>query len=131
MNGRTAAAAANYPTARFWILGPGSEPVRITLRPGQSLEWCEYSRHEEGWSSSHERWTYSIAQAGQPARIVRESESDGTDCDGRMSTEHEGHATLDQLRTNAALLSSFGLLFPTWTEDDHSQRDYAAERAGY
>ena len=42
-------------TARFWIWNNG--PVKLTIRPGQTLRHTSFSEDEEGWSSREDEWT--------------------------------------------------------------------------
>jgi hypothetical protein len=124
------------PNARFleWINGA---EVKITLRPGQKLEWNWYSRHEEGWSSGGQLWRHD------GDRVTNESFSDGTDCDGRMSSSIENEALLTELAIElkrsdwvsgpdgGLIEKPYTIIRPNWTEVSHRQRDYAAEAAGY
>lgn len=65
--------------------------------------------HEEGWSSETVR--YWMDEHGF---VFCESDSDGCDCDGRLSRHWEG------------MWNGRG-----WITLDRSQRDYAAEAMGY
>lgn len=99
--------------ARFTVLHSGSEVV-LTLRPEQSLSWDHYENHDEGWSSTWTIWRY------RDGKLQLEQATDGTDCDGRLST----HVEL------VAVVPASGA-FPHWDEVNSGQRDYAAEAAGY
>jgi hypothetical protein len=105
---------------RFWEYCNGS-PVRLTLKPGKSLRWWHGERHEEGWSSEGIVWTYTDED------VRRQINTDGTDCDGRLSTHNVQRAELHQL--NARTVE--GTAFPDWHMVEQSQRDYTAEAMGY
>lgn len=95
--------------ARFWVFENGGW-VKLTLRPDQSLSWYSYSRHEEGYSSIGITWTH------EGSRILRESVTDGRDCDGRHGYSQEDACDLD-------LLASV----PSYT-DDHDHRGWLIHR---
>ena len=107
--------------ARLWIHYRGS-PARITVQPGKAVELAGYQSHEEGWSS----WRDTYEVIGDT--IERYSESDGTDCDGRLSTEDTSVVNLDSLQVYGPV---DGVLWPAWERLTASQRDYTAEAAGY
>ena len=75
----------------------------------EPLEFSGGGPHEEGWSSYCER--YWMDEHGF---VFSTSESDGCDCDGRLSRHWEG-------MWNGR----------TWIEMASGQRDYNAEAAGY
>ena len=45
------------PNARFWVF-KHTGPVKLTLRPGQTLHHYHGERTEEGWTSTAESWFY-------------------------------------------------------------------------
>lgn len=108
--------------ARFWVWANGGQ-VRITLRPGQSLSWGRSWEHDEGWSSENTTWSH------QGNRIERLHATDGTDCDGRMSTQTRSLCPMDKL--SAWHAEKDREPYPTWERVASYQRDYSAERAGY
>ncbi len=108
--------------ARFWVLGPSASPVKLTLRPGQRLTWGQCEPTDEGWSAERETWKHM----GEYVRA--QHESDGSDCDGRLSTWSEGECHLNELRAGNRI---DGLRFPAWERGDGGQRDYTAEAMGY
>ena len=67
--------------ARFWIYCNGG-PVKLTLKPGQTLEHCEGGRTEEGYDWTSTTWTH----AGDEPCVYREWHREAIDCDGRLST---------------------------------------------
>lgn len=107
--------------ARFWTYWKGSW-VKLTLRPGESVAMSHHSRHEEGWSSTSEEYEH----CGDHVRLT--IENDGTDCDGRMSSEHVLVCPIDNLR---ARVGHDGTLIPEWERESSRQRDYSAEAMGY
>jgi hypothetical protein len=111
--------------AKFWVYANGGL-VRLKLKPGQGHTWWRAWSHEEGWSSESITWSYPKGMM----QIYRTNETDGTDCDGRLSTCTETYCPLDRLhawpnqdRDGAAL--------PAWERLSSRQRDYSAEAAGY
>jgi hypothetical protein len=109
--------------ARFWAYINGSQ-VKITLKPGQSLQWGKAYQTDEGWSSEDETWTYH-----EDGEIQRSYGTDGYDCDGRLSRWFDGWTTLDELA--AGFEFEPGRHYPEWHGNCASQRDYQAEAAGY
>ena len=123
--------------ARIWIW-ENDGLVKLTLKPGQSLTWRTFCRHDEGWSSRGATWEWD----GEV--LTEQSGSDGTDCDGRLSTASESFCAFDKLRAVQAYdwhdfdyplpqikLPVDGVFFPEWTRGKQSQRDYAAEAMNY
>lgn len=108
-------------TARFWIWWNG--PVKLSIRPGQTLRHGSFSEDDEGWSSRWEEWT------NDGEKVVSRVATDGRDCDGRLATSWEGVCPLDRLA--ARFFDEDGIFYPDWEQTDSRQRDYAAEAAGY
>ena len=73
----------------MFIVKPSCSPRQKTLKPGQRLSWHIAWRHEEGWS--YEGWIWEW----DGEVLTEEYGTDGTDCDGRLSTRF---ARFDQLR---------------------------------
>lgn len=129
--------------ARFWAWING-DWVKITLRPGQTLEWTTFGRHEEGWHLSAHIWEFDAID-----QIVTESHyTDGTDCDGRTQTSNARHCHIERLSENGQQTrveerwnwQSEDYVFvacrecpalPDWQEGESSQRDYYAESMNY
>ena len=126
--------AMGVPNVRFWVYWADG-PVKLTLRPGQSLTAHAARRTDEGWSSETDTWTHDYD------RIARESGTDGVDCDGRLSRECTCEAKLHELAQTDPYVSDCasraerdaysGVLFPYWDRVNASQRDYSAEAMGY
>lgn len=91
--------------------------VTITLKPGQSLSWGYGGPNEEGYSYCGYTWELD----GGNLRMAMTS--DASDCDGRLTQYRDYSARLEDLSRSGG--------FPQWREVDASQRDYAAEAAGY
>ena len=110
--------------ARFWIVCHGS-PVKLTFRPGQSLDWYHGAPHEEGWSSESHIWRFD----GEYVTVY--SCTDGRDCDGRLTHYNTSQCRLDAL--DARSWEWLGVIqgTPDWEPLDSSQRDEFAEAAGY
>ena len=109
---------------RFWTFLNGS-PVRLKMTPGQSLEWGNSYRTDEGWASEFERWEYDGFE------VTCESETDGCDCDGRLSRHYETVALVSDLAAGSADMDDPLVVFPVWQRVSSGQRDYSAEAMGY
>jgi hypothetical protein len=113
--------------ARIWVW-LNDAPVKITLKPGQTLRWSHAARTEEGWSSESHEWHWD-------GQLVEQIDTDGRDCDGRLSTSasyfttphlfqaHEAHEPPDS--------QDVSIRFPRWEKISAHQRDYSAESMGY
>ena len=111
--------------ARIWVHHAGG-PVKLTIRPGQTLHWTHFSCDEEGYSREATilNWDGEI--------LVGKFHIDGRDCDGRTSRSGECYTTPENFR--AYQDSSPGcdeVAYPKWETISRGQRDYAAEAAGY
>lgn len=118
--------------ARFWIYLNGG-PVKLTLRPGQSLRWWQGGPCDEGWSSESETWTLDEDENV----LRREWCNDGSDCDGRLTRYGECEANLDELFVVEPYFSDDeqglweGVKYPDWQRVSAGQRDQYAESMGY
>lgn len=111
--------------ARFWEYHNGA-PVKLTLRPGQSLSHYSGGRTDEGWSSTATTWRLS-----SNGRVLeRDITSDGADCDGRLTTGCDSVA-LTERDSFVPLYYAPELLRPDWRDAGGWQRDQFAEAAGY
>ncbi len=127
----------NEPNMRFWVLGPSAEPVKITLRPGQTLSYSAGGPCEEGYS--HETITWYYPEDVVSPYVIRESTAATRDCDGRLDTADEYMATISQLAAHKPYWpteesepdSWKGVRFPDWIRFKASQRDHSAEAMGY
>jgi predicted RNA-binding Zn-ribbon protein involved in translation (DUF1610 family) len=136
---------------RFSVFENGSHAV-LTLRRGNSLEWATGHPTEEGYSAEGCLWYWPSGDSF----IYRDSWTDGRDCDGRLSTDTSCRVHVNDLRARAYATcpkcgqhierdTRRGICFycgrlpvgvewtrvPRWERLDSSQRDYAAEAAGY
>jgi hypothetical protein len=144
--------ATNY---RFTAFHSG--PVKLTLRPAQTLSHSSFARHEEGWSSERAQYTHDGDY------VYREIDTDGRDCDGRMSSHYASRChrtrltahwvgTCKRCQHTVTFTRGDGKLprcifcdersapvgsiawegfYPAWERVERSQRDYSAEAAGY
>lgn len=110
--------------ARFWVYVNGGD-VKLTLRPGHGLSWGRSWSHEEGWSSEEYTWRYKKGSG----TVWRLTATDGTDCDGRLSTCTESYCRLDRLQSHQ--VDDSPIRHPDWERLSSRQRDYQAEAAGY
>jgi len=124
---------------RIWTTHPSARDgeiswVRITVpTSGEEFSVGGSTTHEEGWSSWHE--CYFVDNG----HLILQSESDGRDCDGRLSTYAEYAArivskgrveTKPHWNAGGEYSSPDGLTI-AWNDVQSGQRDYAAEAAGY
>ena len=113
--------------ARFWVWENGA-PVKLTLRPGQSLAWASGGPTDEGWHRDETRWFYP---ADEPF-VYRAWCSDGADCDGRLTRAGEDRCYLPALRhPHHTDPDDPSICYPRWEELSASQRDQFAEMMGY
>lgn len=109
----------------------GDHAIVVCLTPDDpTFEHGHNERHDEGWSSCHERFT--LTSEG----VECERYTDGSDCDGRMSTEAHYFCPFGKL---AAIVpydfrdnpDAAPFRTPDWAEVRKGQRDYSAEAMGY
>ncbi len=106
--------------ARFWEW-INDDWVKITLKPGQVLEWSQGYPTEEGWHRESRLWSHE----GKQIRYY--GQTDGVDCDGRLTNNYEFVAKINELDTRVR--GDYTL--PKWTEVASSQYDQFAQMAGY
>ena len=116
--------------ARFWIYLNGG-PIKLTLKPGQTLRWCTSHPTDEGWHAEGGSWLHNHG------RIRRSWWSEGRDCDGRLSHFGYDSAPLDKLAEEEPYIGDSrpedwqGVVYPAWEHEESGQRDEYAEAAGY
>ena len=113
----------NKPNARFQVPGQmarfavdDQNDVMLTLRDGQSLSWGYGHATDEGWTSIGYLWTL------RGGELACEIVSDGSDCDGRLTTCTLLSARLEEIPASR---------WPNWHVVDERQRDQFAEAMGY
>ena len=118
--------------ARFWYYicphGGRSGPVKITLKPSQTLGWYSGGPTDEGWSFVTEFWKH------EGDYVENETIVDGRDCDGRLTRCHVCVAKIDELAVRPAVVTTKddrSLRYPQWKQESASQRDAYAEAMGY
>lgn len=115
-------------TLRFWAFVNGG-PVRIKIKPGQTLEWTRLEITDEGFVRSGEIWE-SVT-----GRVTVFAWHEGRDCDGRVSGSTESYCHVDQLadgyKSPDESFNGQSISYPAWQHVETEQRDYAAEAAGY
>lgn len=116
--------------ARFWIyVNDGF--VKLTLQPGQELRWHHAWHNGEGWSAEGYTWLY----ADDEPTVYETHDTDGRDCDGRLSTHDEFYCPIAELQTTAERPDQWEGFWadrkPNWERLKAWQRDYAAEAMGY
>jgi hypothetical protein len=126
--------------ARFWMWLNGS-PVKLTLKPRQSLCWEHRQSTDEGWSAVACSWFHYVGDGTSDRlpeqSVCRHEYRDGVDCDGRMSSHVETECPLYRLDTHitARPYQEYHdgklIRYPEWDWLKVSQRDYEAEKAGY
>lgn len=109
-------------TARFWTYA-NKDVVKITIRPGEILEW-KFSRNtEEGYQLVLYVWEYNKYKGIIKERIY------GTerDCDGKHDWFNEYDCPITELRA----FSADGVQMPSWEPVEAKVWDYSAETMGY
>lgn len=102
---------------RFWeYINDGL--VRLTLRPGETINWTSGGPHDEGWSR-----TWGTLTCQEDGTIIRQMHTEGRDCDGPHSSDWVGVA-IGTSRVS-------GYLRLEWETLNARQRDYFAESMGY
>ena len=117
---------------RFWAWVNGA-PVRLSLRPGESLSWATGRTTDEGWRREGFDW------AADDAGVTRYRWANERDCDGRADWGTEDYCPADRLAVIEPPGWGFdrsgrgwdGLAWPAWVPVDRTQRDHSAEAAGY
>jgi hypothetical protein len=115
-------------SVRLWVWW-NDTLTRITAKQNKPIYLYHKSRTEEGWESL--LVTYLL----EDGVVYSDIETDGTDCDGRLSTQTRWTTTdfashvpyYEEDRT----YNGKQILLPVWQKRDESQRDYQAEDAGY
>ena len=124
--------------ARFWVYWHDGSWVKLTLKPGQRIELHTGGQTDEGWSYT----AYVYEHMGD--RISREEHTASMDCDGRLDRHYADECSLSELKSepigeyrwdevqgNVFVPDPSGIRRPAWEKVRSSQRDYAAEAAGY
>ena len=125
--------------ARFWTYYH-TGPVKLTLRPGQSLSHGFGYNHDEGYHSECHTW--SLSEDG--LMVYEEGGSDDKDCDGPLYRTYNSCCPVENLAAQEPyrdmdhagnLLPAdpnyHGVMFPAWERLSASQRDVYAEMMGY
>jgi hypothetical protein len=110
-------------TARFWTYHIEGM-VRVSLRDGESLHHSRSQETDEGWCSEATRWTL------ENGVVIRETVTDGRDCDGRLTRHYEDQCPVELLASQPAY-DAPELMVPTWQDRKSSQRDEYAEAMNY
>lgn len=120
--------------------GPGTHGsgwVKVNVpEDGSELVVYSFQYHEEGFSSEETR--YWIGPGSK--KLFRSCYTDGSDCDGRMSTTRDSWVYIDHnYITGERLVRKTGQYDEyappggriDWQRGESSQRDYSAEAMGY
>ncbi len=114
--------------ARFWVYALESW-VKLSLRPGESVEWHHGGPHEEGYEFTTDRWELS----GDGVTLYRSRSRRWADCDGPGSSWSEDFAAVSSIGPRDP--SSYGyspeVRIPDWQAGDAGQRDHYAEAMNY
>ena len=96
--------------------------LRIRLDENETFQIHKNEPNEEGYTEEIQTFYR------QGDYVISEVEEDSRDCDGRHSSHriHRCHVSMLQAR-----ITPEGVLIPKWERIEASQRDYAAEAAGY
>lgn len=113
---------------RFWDFVNGGW-VKLTLYPGKRLQHTRGGPCDEGY-----QWTTETWWRDDDGLVHCRYQTDGRDCDGRYSSEQEVTCDPKFLDLNDATDADgnrLGFGTPAWATFHSSQRDHAAEVAGY
>lgn len=121
----------NPPNARFWTWINGGW-VKLTLKPGERNRWWFGQTDSEGWFREHYSWEYK-PHALADVRVVCTIDTESLDCDGRYDHHTEMECNIERIRGRKVECAESGETYycPDWIKVGSSQRDYAAEKAGY
>jgi len=92
-------------------------PVTLRIAPGETLTHEAGARHEEGYSRTYISWDFN------GVALRRNESNESSDCDGRFSSACLMICTVEAVKNNDG--------YPAWLTTLQSQRDHAAEAAGY
>jgi len=111
---------------RFWdYVGWRNGYVKITLKPGQSLEHHGGGRTDEGYCW----WANTYVYDAEAGIVTYYAETESSDCDGPHSSCRELWCPVDKLAGRDPYKNSPRC--PLWTEGEYRQRDYFAESMNY
>lgn len=108
-------------SVRFYSFHNDS-PVLIKINAGQTLRHSFGSDCDEGWHSESNTWEFD----GET--LVLRWETDGRDCDGRLTQYGECHCPR---RAVMAGNEVEGVTFPAWERGEGGQCDEYAELMNY
>lgn len=108
--------------ARFWIWENG-DWVKLTMRPGQTITRYWRMPCDEGWASAYSQYQFN------GSHVLVECESDGCDCDGRLTDSRLFVCPLANLKAIEA--DEDRPARPEWEKVRARQFDEYAEMAGY
>jgi hypothetical protein len=106
-----------------------NKAIKVELKKGETKRFYKFEYHDEGWRSDSQEFTRNGHVIN---RIIF---TDGTDCDGRLSFYNTDQCVIAELHAFVPDVSHGEKpsrdRFPLWVKKEYSQRDYAAEAAGY
>jgi len=109
---------------RFWHYG--TSPVLITIHRDESLHYSQGGPTDEGWHRDSYCWSFD------GVTLTEEWQSDGCDCDGRLTRGGVVFCRVRDLRAGNADPDDSAVVYPRWLELGPAyQRDFAAEAMGY
>lgn len=123
---KVAVASKPARNARFWTYYKGS-PVKLTMRPEQEIHFVEGGPTDEGYHWEDTTYEYPRHEAA----IYCKCTTMARDCDGRFDTCSTTRCPLEDLKNGHELTEDPSVRYPLWQAVEASQRDYAAEAAGY
>lgn len=109
--------------ARFHVYVNGGY-VKLTLRPGQSLQWAKSEWNGEGSSWQWDKWE------NDNGVVINTYASGGRDCDGIHREGGARHCAIDKLKGEADYEDS-SILKPEWINGAAEVYDQYAELANY
>ena len=96
------------------------------------IDWDYGGPTDEGYSFSYQCFTLDP----ETGVVTSEQESSSRDCDGKMYTKRVQYCQPDRLAVHVPYKyredeDNAPFLLPDWQEENTTQRDYEAEKAGY
>lgn len=110
--------------ARFFVFW-NDTITKLTLHPGQVLRMYDKWQHEEGWSSIYAHYEYD----GDTGVIRFISESDGVDCDGRLTNTAEFSCLVKSMQNKYNRHAK--VWYPAWKEEKTIVNDHYARAMNY
>lgn len=112
---------------RFAVYVNGG-PVKLTIRPGESLQHATFTTEDEGYTSERNIW--ALSEDG--AELSSQWDMVGTDCDGKIARGADGVFIVNSGQyCNRETVDGVQFAYPRFERAEEYHRDYSAEQMGY